>query len=91
MKMVAVVGARTRFVKAVVPSRPVEVCERGRRIEAISVQAGLNRRLLRQGVGDLLSRETLRLPAILEAGWRPKDSGKPCERLGSGIRGSRLL
>jgi hypothetical protein len=63
-KMVALVGARTQFEKAVVPSRAFAACQRGCRIEAISVQAGLDRRLFRQGEGDLLSRETLRLPAI---------------------------
>ena len=90
-EMVAVVGARTPFDMAVVPSRVFAACERGYRIEAISVQAGLDRRPFRQGVGDLLSRDTLRLPAILETGWSPPDPGKPCDRLSSGIRGSRLL
>ncbi len=39
-EMVAVVGARTPFDMAVVPSRVFAACERGCRIEAISVWVG---------------------------------------------------
>ncbi len=39
---------------------------------AADLRDRLARRLLRQGVGDLLFRETLLLHANLQAGWRPK-------------------
>jgi hypothetical protein len=39
---------------------------------AADLRDRLARRLLRQGVGNLLFRETLLLHANLQAGWRPK-------------------
>jgi hypothetical protein len=39
---------------------------------AADLRDRLARRLLRQGVGDLLFRETLLLHGNLHAGWRPK-------------------